>query len=467
MLAAREEPRGSLNRSYEIPTVRLRHRLWLLWAFIICGCAVGAYRHADFFLIYRQEPVLMGIWAVLFLFAATQGVLAWFERPYTVKRWDRARLDRLRVTVNIPVYNEDPALLDRALYALARQTRLADLVSVVDDGSKHDYAEVRDWWQARWPSGSEIRWTRQANSGKKRAQATTFANDPNADIFVTIDSDTALAFNAIEEGLKPFADPRVQSVAGLELPMNLRRNWITWLNGTRSVIWQLVSCSAQSVFGDVLVNRGTFALYRAEVIRDNLKAYVEEQFFGHTVYLGDDAALTLFARGRGRAVQQPSAVQFAMYPESLSHHLRQWVRWMRGLTVRTFWRIRYLPMWSYGWWFTVLSLWGFFASTASLLSVAVLWPESRAFLLTALTASVGWAWLMALRVFCVARSDERWSVRLRMFLLAPVAGAWVTFVLRWLRIDGIFTCMKDGWNTRQKVEVGIDGVPEIEPAEVA
>jgi hyaluronan synthase len=447
--------------------VRLRRRLWLLWAVLIVGCVVGAYRHAEFFFIYRREPTLMGIWTVLFLFAAVQGILAWFERPFTVKRWERARLDRLRVTVNIPVYNEDAALLDRAIYALARQTRLPDCVSVVDDGSKQDYAEIRDWWQARWPARSEFRWARQANGGKKRAQAATFANDPHADIFVTIDSDTALAINAIEEGLKAFADPRVQSVAGLELPMNLRRNWITWLNGTRSVIWQLVSCSAQSVLGDVLVNRGTFALYRAEVVRDNLVAYVEEQFFGHRVYLGDDAALTLFARGRGRAVQQPSAVQFTMYPESLSHHLRQWVRWMRGLTVRTFWRIRYLPVWSYGWWFTVLSLWGFFASTASLLSVAVLWPESRAYLVTALGASVGWAWLMALRVFCVARSDERWWVRLQMFLLAPVAGWWVTFVLRWLRIYGIFTCTNDDWNTRQKVEVGIEGIPEFEPAEVA
>src|SRR5690348_14274715 len=42
VLAAREEPRGSLNRSYEIPTVRLRRRLWLLWIVIIGGCAVGA-----------------------------------------------------------------------------------------------------------------------------------------------------------------------------------------------------------------------------------------------------------------------------------------------------------------------------------------------------------------------------------------------------------------------------------------
>lgn len=441
--------------------------MWLLWTVIAGGCAVGAYRRADFFFIYRSEPVLMAIWTILFLFAAVQGVLAWFERPYTVKRRDRARLARLRVTVNIPVYNEDPGLLDRAIYALARQTRLPDCVSVVNDGSEQDYAEIRDWWQACWPAGSEFRWERQANGGKKCAQAATFGTDPDADIFVTIDSDTTLAINAIEEGLKPFADPRVQSVAGLELPMNLRRNWITWLNGTRSVIWQLVSCSAQSVLGDVLVNRGTYALYRAEVIRDNLEAYVYEQFFGHRVYLGDDAALTLFARGRGRAVQQPSAVQFAMYPETLSHHLRQWVRWMRGLTVRTFWRIRYLPVWSYGWWFTVLSLWGFFASTASLLSVAVLWPESRAYLVTAVAASAAWAWLMALRVFCVARSDERRWVRLVMFLLAPVAGAWVTLVLRWLRIYGIFTCMNDGWNTRHKVEVGIDGIPETKPAEAA
>lgn len=442
--------------------MQLRRRLWLLWTAVVGGSVLGAYRHADFFVVFRHEFTLMTLWAVLFVFGVVQGILAWYERPYTVRRWDRARLDQLRVTVNIPVYNEDPALLDRALYALARQTRLPDCVSVVDDGSKQDYAEVREWWHAHWPVGCEFRWTRQANGGKKRAQAATFANDPLADIFVTLDSDTALAVNAIEEGLKPFADPRVQSVAGLELPMNLRHNWITWLNGARSVVWQLVSCSAQSVLGDILVNRGTYALYRAEVIRDNLQAYVEEQFFGHRVHLGDDAALTLFARGRGRAVQQPSAVQFTMYPETLSHHLRQWVRWMRGLTVRTFWRIRYLPLSSYGWWFTVLSLWGFFASTASVLAVAALWPESRPYFLTAVAASAGWGWLMALRVFCVARSDESWWVRAGIFLLAPVAGAWVTFVLRWLRIHGIFTCMKDGWNTRASVEVGIDRIPNIQ-----
>jgi len=427
----------------------------MLWTAVCGATAAGIGRHADFFAIYAHERLLMGTWTAMFAFAALQGVLAWFEQPWTVTLPEQRDLDQMKVTVSIPCYNEDPALLDRALYALFSQTRLPDRVDVIDDGSHADYTEVRSWWKAHRPAQCEFRWVRQANGGKKRAQARTFGEDPSADIFVTLDSDTALERNALAEGLKPFADPRVQSVAGLELPMNLRHNWITWLNGARSVIWQLVSCSAQSVLGDVLVNRGTFALYRAPVIRDNLTAYTEEQFFGFRVHLGDDAALTLFARGRGRAVQQPSAVQFTVYPVTAGHHLRQWIRWMRGLTIRTFWRIRYLPMRSYGWWFTVLSLWGFFASTASLIAVAALWPISGAYLVTMLGASAGWSWAMALRLFTVARSDEGPWVRVAMFAMAPFAAIWVTLVLRLVRFYAIFTCMKDGWVTRSKIEVGL------------
>ena len=61
VLAAREEPRGSLNPHYEIPLVRLRRRMWLLWTVVASGFAVGAYRRADFFLIYRSEPTQMAI----------------------------------------------------------------------------------------------------------------------------------------------------------------------------------------------------------------------------------------------------------------------------------------------------------------------------------------------------------------------------------------------------------------------
>jgi hyaluronan synthase len=345
-------------------------------------------------------------------------------------------------------------LLDRTLYALFTQTRLPNRVSVVDDGSAVDYSDVRGYWEAHHPPSVAFSWIRQPNRGKKQAQARTFGTD-DGDIFVTLDSDTALTRSAIGEGLKPFADRRVQSVAGLELAYNYRKNWLTRLNGTRSLIWQMLSCSAQSVAGDMLVNRGTFALYRAPVIRDNLRAYLEETFFGLPVHLGDDAALTLFARGRGWAVQQPTAVQLAMFPETLSHHFRQWTRWMRGSTIRTFWRIRYLRPASYSWWFTIINLWTFLVTTATVIGCMVLWPGSRFFLEAMAAASVGWAYVMAIRIFAVMRTDETWATRLGSFLLAPAVYAWSLAVLRPLRLYGIITCLHQGWVTRHTVEVSM------------
>ncbi len=176
----------------------------------------------------------------------------------------------MKVTVNVPVYNEEPLVLDRVLYALFSQTRLPDRVDVVDDGSGVDYGNVRDYWLSRHPPGVRFSWIRQQNQGKKLAQARTFGTD-DADIYITLDSDTTLARNAIEEGLKPFADRRVQSVAGLELAWNYDANLLTRIKSVNTVIWQFVTCSAQNVAGGgILVNRGTFALYRGNLIRRNL-----------------------------------------------------------------------------------------------------------------------------------------------------------------------------------------------------
>src|SRR5262249_24576043 len=133
--------------------------------------------------------------------------VAMFERPFTLTPVQQARVNRLKVTVNIPVYNEDPLILDRALYALFTQTLLPDRVEVVDDGSTRDYSEDRAYWQQRHPSALESSWVWQPNQGKRRAQARTFTT-ADADIFVTLDSDTALERNALREGLKPFADRR-------------------------------------------------------------------------------------------------------------------------------------------------------------------------------------------------------------------------------------------------------------------
>ncbi len=58
------------------------------------------------------------------------------------------------------------------------------------------------------------------------------------------------------------------------------------------VAFQLFAMSAQSrARGNVLINPGAFSLYRADLIREIVPAYLDETFFGCPVTLGDDTAL--------------------------------------------------------------------------------------------------------------------------------------------------------------------------------
>ncbi|HEY9245044.1 MAG TPA: glycosyltransferase [Streptosporangiaceae bacterium] len=405
------------------------------------------------------------VWALSLGFVLTQLALAWLQRPFSVSGAQQAKLDRLAVAAVIPCYNEDPAILDRTIYSLFAQTRPLDWVIVVDDGSTENYSAIRARWEAE-PSGTELVWIRQHNQGKKHAQAAAFQAIPQADIYATMDSDSALERRAIEEGLKPFADREVVSVAGLEMAYNLTTNLLTRAMGMRSLAFQLFTMSAQSVAGgNVVINPGAFSLYRGWLIHRILPAYTSETFFGTPVTLGDDTALTLFALLHGRAVHQPTAVAMPVYPETLSHHLRQWTRWMRASTIRTLWRIRYLRPRSYAWWFVLYQQYAFFASVAVSLAVPFAWPATRNLIFASGIALVAWPIAVAMRLITVHRTDVRWSGWLASVGLLPFAALWYLLVLRQIRFYGMATCHRQGWITRKKVEVTLSGAA-VQPAEV-
>ena len=175
---------------------------------------------------YAFYVVLLPTWLLSFVSYAVQWILSVRDSPRKTSAGEDHRLARLRVVVNVPVYNEDPALLDRCLYSLVNQHRPVQRVDVVDDGSGEDYSRLREHWERGWPNGCEVTWLRQENAGKKVAQSRTFVDDPEADVFITVDSDTALDYRAVEEGLKPFADRTVASVAGIELVGNQASKWL-------------------------------------------------------------------------------------------------------------------------------------------------------------------------------------------------------------------------------------------------
>ena len=395
-------------------------------------------------LIGHHIPLSVGVaWAGVMVISIVQCVMSWNCRPFTYPVPD------VTVAVVVPCYNEDPALLARVLESLRWQTRRPDAVIVTDDGSSVSYADVI----ARYP---EVHWIRQANGGKKHAQAAAFRTATWADIYVTIDSDSALERHAIEEGLRPFADPRIQAVAGVETAANWRKNILTRAIAARSLAFQLFAMSSQSVACNVLICPGAFSLYRASLILEVLDAYLGETFCEVSVTLGDDTMLTFFALMAGRVVQQPTAFSFPAYPEKLSHHLRQWVRWMRASTIRQIWRLRYLPLRSYGWWFSVWQLAAFTAGVAATGLILTTLPASAPLGVGALGGMFAWPLVLGTRLFTIKRSDlTMWDV-LSGIALMPFAALWYLIVLRQIRFYGILTCARQGWVTRGQVEVRLE-----------
>jgi hyaluronan synthase len=420
---------------------------------LLAGCAAWGARHA---LAARAVTAgggtgLAELYAITFLALAWQVILYAIDRPFRSRR----PAVPVNVTIAVPCYNEDPAILRASLLSMTAQDRLPDHVYVVDDGSTAaDYRAVRlEAAAAMAAAGVRFSWARTPNGGKRQAHAVAVRATPDAGVYVTVDSDSILDRRAVGELLAPFADSRVRSVAGVFLASN---NAATLLARVLDLVYlpsQLLGRGGMSVMGSVLVNSGALAAYRADVVREALPAYLGETFAGRPVGFSDDSFLTLQAFLKGRTVHQASAFAFAAMPEKFSHHRRQYLRWMRGSFIRSWWRFRYLPLLSYAYWWH-LAGW--------VLSAVSTWALADAVVLGALHGELRWPYLLvpavagyglALPYLTVRRSDETLASRLLTWSLAPVAVLWAFTVLRAFRWWGALTCLETGWGTRQKIEV--------------
>jgi hyaluronan synthase len=399
------------------------------------------------------------------IFIAGIGLVTWematASRERVYKAGDKqAEIDALRVVALVPTYNEDETALRRGLQSLLDQTRPVQAIAVVDDGSTSGtYQAVRTWFEKEAADrGVTAHWVRQPNGGKRVAQVTGAKLEPTADIFVTVDSDTIFDPHAVEEGLAPFGDERVQSVAGTVLVTNYRKNVLTRIQELWFVQWQMVSRGSLSRMKSVMVNCGPCAFYRSEVIFDNMDDYLSETLCGKPLHASDDSLLTLYAMKRGHTVQQPTAFAFYLVPEKLSHHRRQQLRWMRGSFVRSASRTRELPLTSYAFWYHLVRWIQYFAVTGMILVLlfsgillhptVLLWTAAIVVVLQMVVTSP----YLTLR-----RSDQTAGQRIAVYLMAPLVGVWqMTFmrVLRWYAM-ATYPKLANGWGTRTHVEVSL------------
>ncbi len=386
------------------------------------------------------------IYIVFLIWVVVQIGLAIADRPRFATGADSP--DGLTIAALVPVYNEDVPALRGCLEGFLTQTRRPDAVAVVNDGSsiELDYSEVRDWFLGECAAlGIRGHWIDQANSGKRHAQIAGMRREPDADIYLTVDSDSILDRNATSEAMKAFADPEVQSVAAVILSTNYRSSLLTRMMDVFTVGLQLFERSAFSRLNSVMVNSGGCAFYRGEVIRDNVELYLNETLAGRRVNFSDDSLLTLFALQRGKTVQQPTAFAFTLMPAKLSHHVRQQLRWMRGsMTGAAYW-LHMMKWIAYG---TMTSTLIMLVVTGKLLDPWML----ASGMLAAVTLYV----LTAFRYLAVVRSDQSTAQRWLTFATAPLAAIWGLTFLRVLRWYAMATVLNLGWGTRAVVEVRAD-----------
>ena len=224
----------------------------------------------------------------------------------------------MNVSILIPAYNEEKTIRKTVLSCLS-QTRAADEIVVVDDGSSDRTADLVEMLTHAHP---ELRLVRlPENTGNKsRAQEQGLAY-VTGDIIVTADADTLLDARFVERILPHFEDPETTAVAGYV--KSIENNWLTASREIDYAIGQDVYKRAQAFIGFVFVVPGCAAAFRADTLKHELR-------FDHDT-VAEDLDFTFQLHSLGRKVAfEPEAIVYTQDPPNLPSYVRQMLRWYGG-----------------------------------------------------------------------------------------------------------------------------------------
>lgn len=222
-----------------------------------------------------------------------------------------------RVLAIVPVYNEDPELVKAAVLSLTQQTRPPQAIYVVDDGSRIPLATF---------DHPLVTWVTQANAGKRHAQANVLKRfSPNAwDYILTVDSDSVCDPDALEHLMRAMSNPKVKAATGMIFVRNWKKNLLTKLTDINVVTSCLMFRMFRSWMGLVTPTSGALALYRANLVYDNLDDYLTSGT------AGDDRRLSFYALMRGEVVGVHESVVETALPETWNGIFYQRLRWSKS-----------------------------------------------------------------------------------------------------------------------------------------
>lgn len=244
-----------------------------------------------------------------------------------------------RVTVIVPSYNEEPAILRDCVKSIAAQAYPDLEILVVDDGSSQRELLRQAAYDTFDPRRVQVIYT-PINVGKRHAQKFGF-NRATGEIIVTVDSDTVLPPGAIRQLMQRFRDPSIGAVTGDVQVANKTTNLLTRMIAYRYWTAFHQERAAQSYFFVLMCCSGPFAAYRKHIIDQVKDAYTSQKFLGKRCTFGDDRHLTNLVLEAGyRVTFDNRAIAYTHVPERMRQYLKQQLRWNKSFYREMLWTMK-------------------------------------------------------------------------------------------------------------------------------
>jgi len=343
-------------------------------------------------------------------------------------------------SIVVPVYREDPAILERCLRTWQRESP-GEILLVIDH-TEHELIPVAREWAA---ADDRIRIIVVMPPGKRHALAVG-VREARFDVAVLTDSDTIWEPGFMEKVLAGFAD---ESVGGVGCRQNvyqpgtsLWRRVADWMLDVRFIHY----LPAMARKGAVPCISGRTAAYRRAAILPVLDELENETFLGRQCVSGDDGRLTwLILREGWKSGYQGNARAWTVFPNTFRGFVQQRVRWSRN-SYRC-----YLRAMGKGW------LW----RQPAITSISVLQNLIGPFTLMLATyffifelaqhhwalAALAWSWLLLGRAI---KGIGHLASEPTTLLYLPLLTAIFIVVMIPVKLYALLTMNRQGWITRSE-----------------
>jgi cellulose synthase/poly-beta-1,6-N-acetylglucosamine synthase-like glycosyltransferase len=247
-------------------------------------------------------------------------------RQFDVKRDDYEPT----VAVVVPLFNEGRTIYDTIVSLMELDYPREKLsVTVVDDCSTDDSYEWACRGAALYPDN--VRVLQNPHNMGKRKGINHAVRETEAEIIVSVDSDTIVDRNAVRQLVARFTSPDIAAVGGRVHVSNANENWLSRMQTIKYFFGQEILKNLERSMSSVMCLSGCLTAYRRHVLVALEPILEDRNVCGVPIKYGEDRFLTRqIVKAGYRTIMTMEAYCYTKAPTTLTGYFNQQLRWKRS-----------------------------------------------------------------------------------------------------------------------------------------